>query len=112
MFIGVWPPCEPRCMGPLAQPGTGGPFGSRIVSLGRELRRKALRDDVATQASALTFTAFLSLFPLLLLATSLVGFRLEGRGMASIDQLVSTIPGLTQLVAGQAQTIMDGRFTA
>jgi len=100
------------CMGTLAQPGTGRPFGSRIVSLGRELRRKALRDDVATQASALTFTAFLSLFPLLLLATSLVGFRLEGRGMASIDQLVSTIPGLTQLVAGQAQTIVDGRFTA
>ena len=32
--------------------------------------------------------------------------------MASIDQLVSTIPGLKQLVAGQAQTIVDGRFTA
>jgi len=78
----------------------------------RELRGKALRDDVATQASALTFTAFLSIFPLLLLATSLVGFRLEGRGMASIDDLVSTIPGLMQLVAGQAQTIVDGRFTA
>src|SRR6266550_1623241 len=99
-------------VGTLAQPETGRPFGFRIVSLGRDLRRKALRDDVATQASALTFTAFLSLFPLLLLATSLVGFRLEGRGMASIDQLVSTIPGLTQLVTGQAQTIVDGRFTA
>jgi membrane protein len=99
-------------MGTLAQPRLGRPFGRRIVSLGRALRRKALRDDVATQASALTFTAFLSIFPLLLLATSLVGFRLEGRGMASIDELVSTIPGLTQLVAGQAQTIVDGRFTA
>ena len=99
-------------MGTLAQPRWGRPFGRRIVSLGRALRRKALRDDVATQASALTFTAFLSIFPLLLLATSLVGFRLEGRGMASIDELISTIPGLTQLVAGQAQTIVDGRFTA
>ena len=99
-------------MGTLAQPRLGRPFGRRIVSLGRELRGKALHDDVATQASALTFTAFLSIFPLLLLATSLVGFRLEGRGMASINELVSTIPGLTQLVAGQAQTIVDGRFTA
>jgi membrane protein len=99
-------------MGTLTQPERARPFGRGIISLGRELRRKALRDDVATQASALTFTAFVSIFPLLLLATSLVGFRLEGRGMASIDQLVSTIPGLEQLVAGQAQTIVDGRFTA
>ena len=99
-------------MGTLTQPERARPSGRGIISLGRELRRKALRDDVATQASALTFTAFVSIFPLLLLATSLVGFRLEGRGMASIDQLVSTIPGLEQLVAGQAQTIVDGRFTA
>ena len=98
-------------MGTLAQPGRGRPFGRRIVSLGRELRRKALRDDVATQASALTFTAFLSIFSLLLLATSLVGFRLQDRGMRSIDQIVSTIPGLQQLVAGQTQTIVDGRYT-
>ena len=99
-------------MGTLAQGRFGRPFGRKVVSVARELRGKALRDDVATEASALTFTAFLSIFPLLLLATSLVGFRLEGRGMASIDELVSTIPGLTQLVAGQAQTIVDGRFTA
>ena len=81
-------------MGTPAQPGTGRPFGSRIVSLGRELRRKALRDDVATQASALTFTAFLSLFPLLLLATSLVGFRLEGpRGWRRSTSSSRRFPG-------------------
>src|SRR5207245_9223181 len=50
--------------------------------------------------------------PPALWATSVVGFRLQGRGMASSDELISTIPGLTQLVAGQAQTIVDGRFTA
>jgi YihY family inner membrane protein len=47
-----------------------------------------------------------------LLAASVVGFRLEDRGMASIERLVRTIPGLDQLVESQAQAIVDGRYTA
>ena len=92
--------------------GRGSTADRGLRALGRDVRRNALEDDVATQASALTFTAFLSIFPLLLLATSAVGFRLESRGMESIEQLVRAVPGLDQLVHGQAQTIVDGRYTA
>jgi membrane protein len=99
-------------MGTLTQPEPGRPGDGGILSFGRELRRKALRDDVATHASALTFTAFLSIFPLILLATSILGFRLQDRGFESIDRLIRTIPGLDQLVQTQAQAIVDGRYTA
>src|SRR6059036_2271398 len=99
-------------MGTLTQPEPGRPLDRGILTLGRELRLKALRDDVATHASALTFTAFLSIFPLILLATAVLGFRLEDRGVDSIDQLVQTIPGLDQLIQTQAHAIVDGRYTA
>jgi uncharacterized BrkB/YihY/UPF0761 family membrane protein len=99
-------------MGTLAQQGSQRPDEHGIVGLVRRLRRKTIADDVATHASALTFTAFLSIFPLVLLAASVVGFRLEDRGMASIERLVRTIPGLDQLVESQAQAIVNGRYTA
>jgi membrane protein len=99
-------------MGTLAQPEPGRPEAGGILGFGRALRRQALRDDVATHASALTFTAFLSIFPLVLLATSVLGFRLQDRGLESIDRLVQTVPGLDQLVQTQAQAIVDGRYTA
>jgi membrane protein len=99
-------------MGTLAQQGSQRPEEDGIAGLVRRLRRKAIADDIATHASALTFTAFLSIFPLVLLAASVVGFRLEDRGMASIERLVRTIPGLNQLVESQAQAIVDGRYTA
>jgi membrane protein len=92
--------------------GSQRPDEHGIVGLVRRLRRKTIADDVATHASALTFTAFLSIFPLVLLAASVVGFRLEDRGMASIERLVRTIPGLDQLVESQAQAIVNGRYTA
>jgi membrane protein len=99
-------------MGTLAQQGSPRPDEPGIAGLARRLRRKAVADDIATHASALTFTAFLSIFPLVLLAASVVGFRLEDRGMESIERLVGTVPGLNQLVEGQAQAIVNGRYTA
>jgi len=99
-------------MGTLAQQASPRPDERGIVAFARRLRRKALADDIATHASALTFTAFLSIFPLVLLAASVVGFRLEDRGMESIERLVRTVPGLDQLVASQAEAIVNGRYTA
>ena len=99
-------------MGTITPPDPARQHDRGAIALVRALRRKALDDDVATHASALTFTAFLSLFPLILLATSVLGFRLDARGLASIEQLVQTVPGLDQLIQNQAQTIVDGRFTA
>jgi YihY family inner membrane protein len=99
-------------MGTFTPPDPARPGGRGAVALIRALRLKALDDDVATHASALTFTAFLSLFPLILLATSVLGIRLDARGMDSVGQLVQTVPGLDQLIKNQTQTIVDGRFTA
>jgi uncharacterized BrkB/YihY/UPF0761 family membrane protein len=99
-------------MGAITPPDPAGQHDRRAIALVRALRLKALDDDVATRASALTFTAFLSLFPLILLATSVLGFRLDARGLDSIEQLVQTVPGLDQLIQNQAQTIVDGRITA
>jgi membrane protein len=99
-------------MGPPAQSDPDRPGGRGILAIGRTLRRRAIDDEVATQASALTFTAFLSLFPLILLATSVLGFRLESGGLDPVEQLIHTVPGLDQLIQTQAQTILDGRYTA
>jgi membrane protein len=99
-------------MEPPAQPDADRRGGRGIIALGRAFRRDALDDDVATQASALTFTAFLSIFPLVLLATSVLGFRLDNRGLDSVEQLIQTVPGLDELIQTQAQTIIDGRYTA
>ena len=121
-------------MGTLAQPEPPRPGAERILGtvargleriwpaagrrLGRlaaptgELLLKSTRDDVATKASALTFTAFIALFPALLLATSIAGFWLHGREEATIERIVSSIPGLEQLVAQSAQSIVEGRYAA
>ena len=121
-------------MGTLAQPEPPRPgadrfleavsrqIGARWPAAGRALTsitapvgallRKAARDDVATKASALTFTAFLALFPALLLATSIAGFWLRSQEEATIQRIVSSIPGLEQLVEGSAQAIVQGRYTA
>jgi len=121
-------------MGTLAQPEPPRPGAERILGtvargleriwpaagrrLGRlaaptgELLLKSTRDDVPTKASALTFTAFVALFPALLLATSIAGFWLHGREEATIQRIVSSIPGLEQLVAQSAQSIVEGRYAA
>lgn len=121
-------------MGTLAQPEPPRPGAERILGtvargleriwpaagrrLGRlaaptgELLLKSTRDDVATKASALTFTAFVALFPALLLATSIAGFWLHGREEATIERILSSIPGLEQLVAQSAQSIVEGRYAA
>ena len=92
------------------------PAGGRAVgaaaALTGDLLRKATHDDVATQASALTFTAFLALFPAVLLATSIAGFWLHGRGQESIDKIVTSIPGLDQLISQQGQAIVNGRYAS
>ena len=88
----------------------GGRAFAVAAALTGDLLRKAAEDDVATQASALTFTAFLALFPAVLLATSIAGFWLHGRGQESIDKIVTSIPGLDQLISQQARSIVDGRY--
>jgi YihY family inner membrane protein len=90
----------------------GGRALGRLVEPTGDLLRKATEDDVATQASALTFTAFVALFPALLLATSIAGFWLRGRGEETLRQLVDAIPGLEPLLTQSAHTIVQGRYAS
>jgi hypothetical protein len=99
-------------MGTLTPSDPAPPDDRGTIALIRALRLKALDDDVATHASALTFTAFLSLFPLILLATSVLGFRLDNRGIASIEQLVQTVPGLDGCSRTRHRRSSTSRFTA
>jgi YihY family inner membrane protein len=68
---------------------------ARLVRLGAA-RFKA--DDLGTQASAWAFIAYLSLFPLMLLAMSVAGFVLAGRAEDELRELFAAIPGIGPLL--------------
>lgn len=63
-------------------------------------------------AAAITYYAFLSIFPLLLLGASVVGFVLAGDRQAQVDlanRLAGSIPGLGQLLGENVEAIVDAR---
>ena len=71
-------------------------------------------DDLATHAGALTYGSFLAIPPLLLFASSVVGFVLDGHPEAAqkaVHELVSLVPGLGSLVTEQVQATIDQRVT-
>ncbi len=75
------------------------------------VRAKAEGDDLGTQAAALTFTAFLALLPLVLLALSVVGFIApQAENSAWIQQAESQIPGLDTFINGQLDTLEAARL--
>ena len=88
----------------------GGRWLEQAAGFAGEVSRKAAVDDLGTRAAALTYTAFLALFPLLLLALSVSGFVLKGRGSRWIDDAIGAIPGLGDLVARQASALVEGRY--
>lgn len=66
-------------------------------------------------AAALTYYAFVSIFPLLLLALSVIGFLLSGNETAQREwttRLTGSIPGLGDLIARNIRAVVDGRATA
>jgi hypothetical protein len=71
-------------------------------------------DDLATHAGALTYGSFLAIPPLLLFASSVVGFVLAGHPEAAqkaVQELVSLVPGLGSLVTERVQATINGRVT-
>ena len=69
---------------------------------------------MATHAGALTYGSFLAIPPLLLFASSVVGFVLAGHPEAAqkaVQELVSLVPGLGSLVTEQVQATINGRVT-
>jgi len=74
--------------------------------------RRVLDHRVSVHAGSLTYGAFLSLPPLVLLALSVVGFVLSGRPEAQeeiADALVDAIPGLSPVAGPWIDSVVDGR---
>ena len=82
----------------------------RAVQVAVEVHVKSLVDDVSTQAAALTYAAFLSLLPLVL-----VGFSLAGTVITNVSQttwfqdLIAGVPGLAETGIDSVQQQMQTR---
>jgi membrane protein len=86
----------------------------RFIAPLAEVAARPRIDDLATHAGALTYGSFLAILPLLLFASSVVGFVFAGRPQAAqnaVNELVSLVPGLSSVVTAQVQAAVEGRVT-
>ncbi len=83
-----------------------------IVGFALAVQRRYGEDRAGYLAAAVTYYAFLSLFPLLLLAFSVIGFLLAGDPEAQ-EELVSTlaeaVPGLESVLGDNIEALVDAR---
>ena len=79
----------------------------RIVQIGVEVHVKSAADDVSTHAAALTYAAFLSIVPLMVLGLALSSEIAESTTADSewFTRLVDGIPGLAPLIASRQQQL-------
>jgi YihY family inner membrane protein len=86
-------------------------LGRIIVDPVRAIAGRYERDELPTHAGALTYGAFLSLPPLLLLAASITGFWISDAGKQEqvINSLVDLIPGLDAIATSLVHSMVNGR---
>ena len=80
--------------------------------LGRRLLAALERfkaDDLGTMAAALAFQAFLSLFPLMLLALSVAGFLLADDPAEWLRRFFDAVPGIGPLVERDLDAVVEAR---
>jgi membrane protein len=83
----------------------------RTLRVAAAVRERASGDDLRTRAAALTFSAFLSLLPLVLLGLSTAGFAVSQTQSADwIRRIEGQIPGLDAFVQGQLATLESARL--
>lgn len=83
-----------------------------LVRLVRDAASRSGRENGGQVAAALTYYAFLSIFPLLLLALSVAGFALSGDEVAQrrwVERLTGAIPGLGDLIERNLRAVVEGR---
>lgn len=87
----------------------------KVVRLVLALNRRYGEDGGGQLAAALAYYAFLSVFPLLLLALAVVGFVLAGDAKAQAEwaaRLSESVPGLGPLIADNIDSLIDQRSAA
>jgi inner membrane protein YhjD len=87
----------------------------RVVQLLRAVAERNGQENGGQIAAALTYYAFVSIFPLMLLALSVIGFVLSGDEAAQQEwaaRLAGSIPGLGDLIARNITAIVEGRTAA
>ena len=83
-----------------------------VVSKVLEINSRFGQDGGGYLAAAITYYAFLSIFPLLLLGASVAGYVLAGDPQAQADvarKLAGSIPGLGTLLGDNVRAIVDAR---
>lgn len=86
-------------------------FGRIVVDPVWAIAARYEGDELPTHAGALTYGAFLSLPPLLLLAASITGFVIDDPAKQEqvIGSLVDLIPGLDAVAASLVHSLVEGR---
>lgn len=75
----------------------------------RTARDRFKADDLGTQASALAFQAYLSLFPLMLLGLSAAGFLLSGDPADAVRRFFAAVPGMGPLLERNLDQVVRAR---
>lgn len=86
----------------------------RAWSIARDTFHRGRRDSARFMAAQLTFFAFISLIPLLLLTLSTIGFFLAGntaREAEWVNRLSETIPGIADLIDRNLRATIETRAT-
>ena len=87
-------------------------IGRRVLTPALALEEQTVADALGIQAGSLTYGAFLSIPPALLIVGSVLGFVLAGDADAQarvVDRIAHAIPGLEPFVSDFLRTAIDGR---
>ena len=82
---------------------------SRLVRRLLAARDRFRTDELGTMAAALAFQAFLSVFPLMLLALSVAGFLLAGDPAEWLRRFFDAVPGIGPLLDQNLDAVIEGR---
>jgi membrane protein len=82
------------------------------IQVALEIHVKSREQEVSVRAAALTYTAFLSIPPLMLVGLSIAGFLISDADVSAwVDRVLATVPGLQELVQQQLETMRAARTT-
>ena len=87
-------------------------LGRRVLTPALALEEQTTADALGIQAGSLTYGAFLSIPPALLIVGSVLGFVLAGDADAQarvVDRIANAIPGLEPFVSDFLKSAIDGR---